>query len=601
MDVGRHPNIKLHTYSEVESITGFIGNFKARIRRKARFVDEKQCTACGDCVKVCPVVTPSRFDIGLSTRRAIYIPFPQAVPASYVIDMEKCLGNNPVACGKCAAACEKDCIDFDMRDETFEVEVGAVVVATGAGVVDPTHLEEYGYRRYANVITSLEFERLVSAGGPTGGEIVRFNDFQTPRRIAFIQCVGSRSKKTGRPYCSNICCMNTVKDSLLIKEHYPDVEIDVFYMDLRAFGKGFEDLLQRSRGRGVRYLRGLPGRITEDPASQDLVLRWENQEEGGRVEDRSYGMVILAVGLEPRKDNERVRGMLTLSKTSDGFFLESHNKLDPVSAPTRGVFLAGCAESPKDIRDSVTQAGAAAARVLRLLGSGKISIEAVTARVDPEKCNMCGLCAKGCPYNAILVDKAKNLKATVIEAACAGCGNCAATCMHGAITARHFTDAQIASQIDAIFADSPQEKVLTFACNWCSYAGGDFAGVSRMQYPPSARLVRTLCSARVRPDFILYAFQKGAPVVLVSGCHLGDCHYIKANHHTLERIERLWGRLERKGIRRERLQLEWISAAEGKKFQEVMCRVDEIRKSVTLAEIAATQEALSQEKVRVGV
>ncbi len=601
MDAGRHPKIKLLTYSEVESITGYVGNYKARIKKKTRYVDATECTACGDCEKVCPVVTHDEFEIGLASRRAVHMPFPQAVPASYLIDMEKCLGTDPIACGKCQAACGKGCIDFDMRDETIEVEIGAVVVATGASVVDPTDLEEYGYRRFPNVMTSLEFERLVNAGGPTDGEILRFNDFKVPDRIAFIQCVGSRSKKDGRPYCSNICCMNTVKDSLLIKEHYPDCEVDVFYMDIRAFGKGFEDLYVRSKAEGVRYLRGLPGRVSEDPKTSDLILKWENQDEGGQIEDRRYGMVVLAVGLEPNKETEPIRTMLTLSKTSDGFLLESHNKLDPVSAPTRGVLLAGCVESPKDIRDSVTQAGAAAARAQHLLGAGKIKIEAITARIDQDSCNACGLCAKSCPYNAIIVDKKQGIKASVIEAACAGCGNCAATCMFGAVTARHFTDDQIVAQLDAILAEDPASKIPTFACNWCSYAGGDFAGVSRMQYPAGARLIRTMCSARIRSDYVLYAFRKGAPVVLLSGCHPGDCHYIDANLSTLERVERLWKRMDKKGIRRERLQLEWISAAEGKKFQEVMGRVEELRQTVTPIEIAETQEALSSEKIRVGV
>ena len=240
MDAGRHPRIELLAYSEVEDISGYVGNFKIRVRKKARYVDEKECTACGDCVPVCPVVKPDEFQTGLSTRRAIYIPFPQAVPSSYIINMDECLGDNPIACGKCMEACDKQCIDFDMQDEIVEFEVGAVIVATGMEVYDPTELDEYGYTRYENVITSMEFERLISAGGPTEGHLIRPTDGRTPQRIGFIQCVGSRSRDgRGNPYCSNICCMNTVKDSLLLKDHYPDTEITVFYMDMRAFGKGF--------------------------------------------------------------------------------------------------------------------------------------------------------------------------------------------------------------------------------------------------------------------------------------------------------------------------------------------------------------------------
>ena len=230
MDVGRHPRIELMAYSEVEDVSGYVGNFKVRVRKKARYVNEKECTACGECAKVCPIVKPDEFQMGLSTRRAIYIPFPQAVPSAYIININECLGDNPIACGKCIERCDKKCIDFDMHDELVELEVGAIIVATGMDVYDPTELDEYGYTRYENVITSMEFERLISAGGPTGGHFIRLTDHQTPKRIGFVQCVGSRSQVRGNPYCSNICCMNTVKDSLLLKDHYPDIDITVFYM-----------------------------------------------------------------------------------------------------------------------------------------------------------------------------------------------------------------------------------------------------------------------------------------------------------------------------------------------------------------------------------
>jgi heterodisulfide reductase subunit A len=271
-DVGRHPRIELLTYSEVMGVTGFVGNFRVKVRRRARYVDEKECTACADCIEVCPVVVPDEFNIGLASRKAIYQPFPQAVPSAYVIDMEACLGHNPIACGKCLEACEKNCIDYDMTDREIELKVGTVIVATGMDVYDPTEQDEYGYTRYENVITSLEFERLINSGGPTEGHLVRPTDRKQPETVAFIQCVGSRSRQRGKPYCSNICCMNTVKDSLLIKDHWPGTEIKVFYMDIRAFGKGFEDLYQRSKERGVQYIRGIPGEIAEDPATKDLIL-----------------------------------------------------------------------------------------------------------------------------------------------------------------------------------------------------------------------------------------------------------------------------------------------------------------------------------------
>jgi heterodisulfide reductase subunit A len=462
-----------------------------------------------------------------------------------------------------------------MQDEIVEFGVGAVVVATGLDMFDPTGLTEYGYTHYENVITSLEFERLISSGGPTEGHFMRPTDLERPRRIGFIQCIGSRTlplpdapgggeNGRGHPYCSNICCMNTVKDSLLLLDHYPDSDITVYYMDIRAFGKGFEDLYRRSKEAGVKYIRGLPGQILEDPATRNLNLTVENTMTG-ELETHEQEMIVLSLGLVPPEDQSLIKGLLTLSTTEDGFFLESHPKLKPVDAPTRGVFFAGCAEAPKDVKDSVTQAGAAAARTQIILNQPTIKLEPVVAWVDPELCNGCGRCVRVCPYHAITGgDAKKKIKATVVEAMCQGCGTCAPECNFDAITIRHFTDQQMVAQIDAALAHHPHEKILTFACNWCSYAGADLAGVSRLQYPPSARVIHTMCSG--------------------------------ANHHTAKRIERLGRQLERKGIRPERLHLEWVSAAEGQKWAQLMRDLEELRATVTREEIEETIEVLGRKR-----
>ncbi len=570
-------------------MSGYVGNFTAKIRKKARYVDPTVCNACGECVKVCPVTRPDGFQMGLSSRKAIYIPFPQAVPCSYVLNMDDCLGNNPIACGKCSDVCEKEAINYDDADEIIVREIGAVVVAIGLDVYDPTEMDEYGYTRFDNVITSMEFERLICAGGPTAGHFVRPRDRMRPKRIGFIQCVGSRNPKIGRPYCSNICCMNTIKDCLLLADHYPDVENTVFYQDIRASGKSFEDMYQRSKEAGSRYIRGLPGDVEEDAETGNLTVTVENTTTG-KLERHEFDMLVLSVGVQPPKGMGKIAGMLTLSRTSDGFFMESHPKLKPVDAPTRGVYFAGFCESPKDIKDSVCQAGAAASRAGALLNAGQIQIEAITSRIDEQACSACGLCAKVCPYGAIVWSKGE--PAVVVEAACAGCGACGATCLFGAITMRHFTDEQLMAQVRAILADKPQDKVFCFACNWCSYAGGDMAGISRIQYPASNRVVRTMCSARVSEEMVIEAFRCGAPVVLVSGCHYADCHYINANRQTVKRMQRLWDQLEKAGIRPERLQLEWISAAEGQKFAKVMRQMEELRKTVTLEEIEYARDAL---------
>lgn len=594
-DAGRHPNITLLTMSEVKEITGFVGNFHVRVLKRARYVKEKECTACGDCVEACPVIVPDEFNMGLSSRRAIYSPFPQAVPSAYAVDMTQCLGHNPIVCGKCIEKCQKQCIQFDMSDEEVEIDVGTIIVATGMDTYDPTALDEYGYTRYENVLTSMELERLINAGGPTNGKVVRLTDGRVPRSIAFIQCVGSRSQRRGRPYCSNICCMNTVKNTILLKEQFPDMEIKVFYIDIRAFGKGFENLFHRSKGMGVRYIRGIPGAIKQDRTNQDLILTVENTATN-ELDNHRAEMVVLATGVEPPADLKGIQEMLALQTTSDGFYLEAHPKLQPVDSASQGIFFAGCAEGPKDIKDSVTQASAAAARAMRIMNPGKLTVEAITAEVNPVQCTSCGLCVQVCPYKAIRVDKKAKTPAKVTQAACAGCGTCAAECPTLAITMNHFSDRQIEAQIDAILEADAGDRILVFACNWCSYAGADFAGVSRLSYPANTRLIRTMCSGRVHPNFIWRSFEKGAPVVLVSGCHFGDCHYINANHWTERRVKRIWKQMEKLGLRTERLGLEWISAAEGVRFQQVMERMDQIRAGVTPEEIVETLRILKEQK-----
>ncbi len=596
MDVGRHPKIKLLTYSEVEDVSGYVGNFKVRVRKKARYVNEDECTSCGDCAAVCPVVVPDEFQMGLGTRKAIHIPFPQAVPSSYIVSSGECLGRNPIACGKCIEACEKKCIDFDMQDEILSLEVGSVIVATGMNVYDPAGLDEYGYTRYPNVVTSMELERLVSTGGPLEGHFGRPSDLERPRRLGFVQCVGSRTQdpERGNPYCSNICCMNTVKAAQYIKDNYPDTDITVFYMDLRAFGKGFEELLMRSKSNGVRYIRGIPGEVREDPTTGNLHVTVENTM-ANRLESHEVDMLVLSVGATPATETEAIRQMVSLSRAPSGFLKEAHPKLRPVDTPTKGIFIAGAAESPKDVRESVTQASAAASRASILLNKSKFAVEAITAVVDEDLCKMCGQCADVCPFGAIQWEKKS--PARVTSAACAGCGTCAAECKFSAIQMRHFGDQAIYAQLDAILEEDPQDKVVTFACNWCSYAGADTAGVGRMAYPPNARIIRTMCSGRVNPEFVWYAFKKGAPVVLISGCHYVDCHYIDANRSTVRRLDGLWDGLEKAGLRPERLLLEWCSAAEGARWQTIMKEAEKKRQSVTADEIEQTRSLLAQARV----
>ncbi len=574
-DVGNHPNIKLIANAEVEKISGYVGNFEVTVKKHPRYVDEELCTACGECIQPCPVDVYDEYNGNLGWRKAIYIPYPQAVPASYIIDPEACLGLSPLTCGKCAEYCDKNAINYDDQGEIHELKVGAIIIATGFQIFDASKIPEYGWGKYPNVLTTFEFERLINAAGPTQGELLRPSDLKHPRNIAFINCVGSRDLRYN-PYCSNFCCMEAIKDALLIKEHWPDAEVTIYYMDIRAFGKGFEELYRRAREEGVKFIRGRPGQVVEDPKTNNLRVIVE-ETRTGKLLQNEHDLVVLSVGAEGPSESLPI----PLPKSEEGFFLEAHPKLKPVDSPTNGIFLAGGAEGPKDIKESVTQASAAAGRVSRLLKQGKFVVEPLFAYVDTEKCTACGICATRCPYSAITVDKKNKIPARVNPALCEGCGTCAADCPRDAITMTNFTDAMIYRQIDIALRENAEQKVLIFACNWCSYAGADLAGTSRFQYPTNTRVIRTMCSGRVDPDFVKRAFERGAGAVLLTGCRPQDCHYRTGNHFAGKRESKIRRWLKRKGIEDERFKIAWLSAAEGKYFAQLVTEMSNLVKERT--------------------
>ena len=569
-DVGNHPNINLIASAEVSHIDGYVGNFEVTIKKEPRYVDEDLCTACNDCIDICPVNVVDEYSGNLGWRKAIYIPYPQAVPAAYLIDTENCLGLSPLACGKCTTTCEKEAINYEDTEKIYNFKVGSIIVATGFQIFDASQIPEYGWGKYPNVVTTFEFERLINAAGPTAGELVRPSDLELPKSVAFINCVGSRDVRFN-PYCSNYCCMEVIKDTLLIKEHWPDVDISVFYMDIRAFGKGFEELYTRSREEGVHYIRGRPGLIEENPINNNLLVSVEDTQ-SGKLLTNEFELVVLSVGAE----GSPYPIPFPVSRDPKGFYIEAHPKLKPVDTPTDGVFIAGGAEAPKDIRECVTQASASAGRVTRLLAKGEFTVEPLYAYVDTELCNSCGTCAKRCPYNAITVDKKKKTPAHINPILCKGCGTCAADCPKDAITMTNFTDAMILRQVDIALRDNASEKVMIFACNWCSYGGADLAGTSRIQYPTNSRIVRTMCSGRVDVDFIKRAFERGAGAVMLTGCHPQDCHYISGNDWALKREKKIRRWMKKQGIADERFIIEWMSAAEGKKFADVVTEMSKI-------------------------
>ncbi len=446
--VGSHPFIELLTYSEVEEISGFIGNFKAKIRKKARCVDEERCTGCGVCIEKCPWKADSEFDVGMSKRKAIYIPFDQAVPNVPVIDREHCAYFLKGTCRACEKFCEAKAIDFEQVDKFVEVEVGSIIVATGFNVFDPTPISQYGYKWLDNVITGLEFERLVNSAGPTGGNIV-LKDGSPPRSIAIIHCVGSRDKNY-HEYCSRVCCMYSLKYAHLIKEK-TEAEVYQMYIDMRCFGKGYEEFYDRISEEGVNFIRGKVAEITENTTSEGegkLIVSCEDTLLGSIIKV-PVDMVILSIALEAQPDAEAVARLFNISQSADGFFLEKHPKLDPVATTTDGVFVVGCCQGPKDIPDTVAQASAAAARVLALISKGSVEIEAATAIIDERICSGCQICKLVCPYSAISFEEEKQV-CRVNEALCKGCGACVGGCPSDAISLNHFTNEQILAEMEGV-------------------------------------------------------------------------------------------------------------------------------------------------------
>jgi heterodisulfide reductase subunit A len=449
--VGSHPFIKLLTYSEIEEVSGYIGNFKVTIRKKARYVNEELCTGCGVCQEKCPWKVDSEFEAGLGKRKAIYTPFPQAVPNTPVIDREHCAYFQSGKCRACEKFCEAKAIDFEQKDEIIEVEVGSIILATGFQVFDPTPIHAYGYGRLDNVITSLEFERMINSAGPTEGELLLKNG-EPPKSVGIIHCVGSRDEKY-HEYCSRVCCMHSMKFAHLIKEH-TEAEVFEFYIDIRSFGKGYEEFYNRILEEGTTFIRGRPAEITdvaETPEEEGkLIVQFEDTLVG-RQRRLPVDMVVLSCALEPQPDAEFINRLFNISCSGDGFFLEKHPKLEPVSTMTDGIFLAGCCQGPKDIPDTVAQASAAAAEALAIISRGRVEVEAATAVIDERICSGCQACLEVCPYHAIEYDAEKNV-CRVNKALCKACGACVAACFSDAVSLEHFTNEQIVAQMEGALA-----------------------------------------------------------------------------------------------------------------------------------------------------
>ena len=460
VDAAQNENIRIFAYSEVQAVKGFVGNFRVTIKKKARFVDETKCTGCGLCTEKCPQKkVPNEFNLGLDNRRAIYIPFAQAVPKVATIDADYCSMLKTGKCGVCSKVCTAGAIDYKQQDTFLEEEYGAIVVATGFNPIKLDKFDEFAYSQSKDVVTSLEFERLMNAAGPTGGTLLRPSDGTHPKTIVFVQCVGSRCDDSkGKPYCSKICCMYTAKHAMLCREKYPDTDVYVFYIDVRTPGKNFDEFYRRAvEEYGVHYIKGMVGKVV--PENGKLKVQASDLL-GGRQLHIDADMVVLAAAIEPDESARPLATMLTASMDTNDFFTEAHPKLRPVESPTAGIFLSGACQGPKDIPETVAQASAAAAKVIGLLCKDQLVCNPCVAQPDELMCNGCSSCEKVCPYGAITYinkefrgpNRTTLLRrvAQVNGAVCQGCGACTVACPSGAMDLKGFSNKQIMAEVDAI-------------------------------------------------------------------------------------------------------------------------------------------------------
>ena len=462
VDVAQHEKIRIFSFSEVSEVSGFVGNFDVTIKKKARYVKEDICTGCGACVDKCPMKkVPNEFNLGMDNRKAIYIPFAQAVPKVATIDPNACNMLKNGKCGVCSKVCAAGAIDYTQKDEYITEKYGAIVVATGFEPISMEKFDEYAYNQSKDVITSLEFERLTNAAGPTAGKLLRPSDLNHPEKIVFVQCVGSRCAncaEKGKEYCSKICCMYTAKHAMLTRDKYPDTDVTVFYIDVRTPGKNFDEFYRRATEEyGVKYIKGMVGKIV--PEGDKLHVQGSDLIANEQVHIDA-DLVVLAAAIEPDKSARPLATMLTASMDTNDFFTEAHPKLRPVESPTAGVFLSGACQGPKDIPETVSQAGAAASKVIGLLAKDKLLGNPCVASSNENMCNGCSSCENVCPYGAItyedkefrMPDRTTQIRrvAKVNPAVCQGCGCCTVVCPSGAMDLRGFTNSQIMAEVDAI-------------------------------------------------------------------------------------------------------------------------------------------------------
>jgi heterodisulfide reductase subunit A len=451
VQAGTHPNITILSWAEVVGLDGFVGNFHVTVKQKARYVNTELCTGCGICQEKCPKkVIDNVFEAGLGLRKAVYTPFPQAVPKFPVIDRNNCTYFQKGTCRACEKFCPRNAIDFTQKDELLQIEVGQIILATGYELFDARRIEQYGYGRLANVFTSLEFERLTNSAGPTGGKVVLRDGVTTPKSVAVVHCVGSRDKNYNN-YCSSICCMQSLKFAHLVKER-TGADVYNFYIDIRTPAKAYDEFYQKVLEEGVHFIRGRVASITDaarNPGEEGKLIIQAEDTLLGKQRRIPVDMVLLSSALEPRPDHKDVARLFGLACSDSGWLIERHPKLDPVATMTEGIFIAGCVQGPKDIPASVSQGAAAAARVIGKIEQKEISMEPIRASIEEAKCSGCRICNTLCPFSAILYHSDR-MVSEINPALCQGCGTCVGACPAKAISGTGFSDEQILAQLDGL-------------------------------------------------------------------------------------------------------------------------------------------------------
>ena len=501
----QHPNIEIITMAEPVKVEGSPGNYKVLIRKKSRFVDASKCVACGACEKVCPVKVPSEFEKELLTRKAIYQPFKQAIPRAYVIDSEHCLYINKGACRLCERVCKANAIDFEQTEEYIELKVGAIVICTGFEQIDPSLLEEYGFKLHPDIVTNLQFERILAH------EMRRPSDGRVPKKIAFVLCVGSRTRNRENcvQHCCKIGCMVAIKQALIAKRIAPNVETWIFYTDIRADGKGYEEFYMRAQENGVHFIRGLVSEVV--PSGDGVLVKAEDTLLGIQVEEK-FDLVVLSPAIIPSQGTNDLARKLNTQLGADGFLLERHYKLDPIDSRREGIFAAGCALGPKDIRETTLEAMAVASRVCTFLGRGEVEVSPEVAQIIKEKCDECEVCMEVCPVSAI----EKTTEGLMVNPlSCIGCGICVPVCPKGAIELMNSTEDQLLAQIKGIAEAGIKPKIIAFLERETAYGSADLAGQSRAVYPPNVEIIQVPTTGRIGLKHILYAFAMGADGVIL--------------------------------------------------------------------------------------